>query len=244
MTVSHTVLWWVFRWVQELYNNVYSTVDTVWQLILYVICFELLYSLPCCMYLSRYTIKYVRNKRAFAVVHGTRADSLLLKYRLYWLTECKRLQTYLLTTHSGSKWQKLAKNRFITVCLMRFHEFFQTNFHYFRFRWLLALHFQNLSNCCSQFHGFFNLIFGGIFAIWPNCTTPRAFEPFSASQLGFCRPLDLCYLTSFTAIRCCDGVIFHINFAVRLTALHSLVLPAFLDLCYLTSFTAHTVDFI
>ena len=125
--------------------------------------------------------------------------------------------------------KKLARNRFITVCSMWFHKFFQPNFHNFRFRWLLALHFQNLSNFCSQFHrGFFNLIFGGIFAIRPNCTTPRAFEPFSGSQLGFCRPLDLCYLTSFTAIRCCDGVIFHINFAVRLTALHSLVLPAFL----------------
>ena len=45
---------------------------------------------------------------------------------------------------------------------------------------------------------FFNLIFGGIFAIWPNCTTPRAFEPFSGSQLGFCRPLDefYCYIFS------------------------------------------------
>ena len=43
---------------------------------------------------------------------------------------------------------------------------------------------------------FFNLIFGGIFAIWPNCTTPRAFEPFSGSQLGFCRPLDEFYCYS------------------------------------------------
>jgi hypothetical protein len=113
----------------------------------------------------------------------------------------------------------------------------------------------SVSDDCSPFifkicqtvavnHSFFNLIFGGIFAIWPNCTTPRAFEPFSGSQLGFCRPLDLCYLTSFTAIRCCDGVIFHINFAVRLTAPHSLICRHFLDLCYLTRFTAHAVDFI
>ena len=93
--------------------------------------------------------------------------------------------------------KKLARNRFITVCSMWFHKFFQPNFHNFRFRWLLALHFQNLSNFCSQFHrGFFNLIFGGIFAIRPNCTTPRAFEPFSGSQLGFCRPLDEFYCYS------------------------------------------------
>ena len=105
----------------------------------------------------------------------------------YWSTNCIGslnvnvcLLGYLLTTHSGSKWQKLARNRFITVCLM----WFQPNFHNFRFRWLLALHFQNLSNCCRQFHrGFFQLNFWRYFCYLTQlyyAARFRAFQRFTA----------------------------------------------------------------
>ena len=159
------------------------------------------------MYLSRYTIKYVRNKRAFAVVHGTRADSLLLKHWLYWLTECKRLPTCLLHTVvlNVKNLPEIDSPIHTYLWTLTFYDMegkYGRDFQSQMIR-LFDLHFQNFSNCCSQFHVvFFNTIFGGIFATWSNCTTtPRAFEPFSGSQLGFCRPLDLCYLTSFTTTR-------------------------------------------
>ena len=76
--------------------------------------------------------------------------------------------------HSGSKWLKPAKNRF----LMWFHEFLKASFRKFTWFPILVIACLWYSRGCqtvagirkaSQFHEFYESQFWRVLVIWPNC---------------------------------------------------------------------------
>ena len=81
----------------------------------------------------------------------------------------------------GTQWFQMAKparNRFTSDCLLWFHEFFKAIFSISVSGKLIKLHIQNLLNVAniiriSQFHEFFNLIFGWFLPFGPTVRRRR-----------------------------------------------------------------------
>ena len=76
-----------------------------------------------------------------------------------------------------SKWLKPAKNKFTWCDFTNFSKSISADLHHFRFRWLHALHIQNMSNCFKHNHdqsfsGIYHIIFWRVFVIWNLCAWP------------------------------------------------------------------------
>ena len=74
-----------------------------------------------------------------------------------------------------SKWLKPAKNKFTLCGFTNFSKSISADLH--RFRWLHALHIQNMSNCFKHNHdqsfsGIYYVIFWWVFVIWNLCARP------------------------------------------------------------------------
>ena len=84
--------------------------------------------------------------------------------------------------HSGSKWLKLAKNKFTWSDSTNFSKQVSGDSHDFRFRWLRSLYIENLSNCCRHkydqlwIHELFNQTFGRFLVFGP--TVSNHWPPF------------------------------------------------------------------
>ena len=70
--------------------------------------------------------------------------------------------------HNGSKWLKPAENKFTQNAYTGFSMQVSANLHNFRFRESVLHTYSKLSNRSRRKY-FTNFIFGGFFAIWPNC---------------------------------------------------------------------------
>ena len=79
-------------------------------------------------------------------------------------------------SHSDSKWIKPARNRFTSVCLMWFHEFFKATFSVSISGKWMSITFkigQTVAgiSIISQFYELFWFNFRRNFAFWPNCAS-------------------------------------------------------------------------